>query len=151
MRATWTIPKERMKGKLDQRKPHTVPLCEQALVVLRALPREGDLIFPGHRANQSLSDMAMLAALRRLGGYKDEDGRAVVTHGFRSTFRNWAAEKRPDVPWIVPEIALAHTVGDEVVQAYLRTDLLALRRDLMEAWSAFACPLVADNVLPLRA
>lgn len=148
--ATWTVPKERMKGKLDAKKPHAVPLSDSALALLRSLPREGADIFPGTEGQ--LSNMTMLAALRRLGDYRDpSDDRPVVVHGFRTTFRNWCAEKRPDVPGVVAEMALAHAVGDEVVQAYLRTDLLALRRDLMESWGAYACPPTSDNIVPLRA
>jgi integrase len=147
--AMWTVPKERMKGKKTKRKAHTVPLSKQALALLHRLPRENEFVFPGGSAGEPLSNMAMAAALQRLGDYRDEEGRRVTVHGMRTTFRNWAAEKRPDVPAVVAEFSLAHTIGDETVEAYFRTQLPELRRELMQSWANFACPPRADNVVPM--
>jgi integrase len=142
----WTIPAERMKG----RREHRVPLSNRAVAILTALPREGDgdgFIFIGARANRPLSNMAMLELMRGLrSGY--------VPHGFRSTFRDWAAETTNYQNHIV-EMALAHVVGDKVEAAYRRGDLFEKRRRLMGDWarycsqSAAARATTVSNVLVL--
>ena len=126
----WTIPAARMKAG----KPHRVPLSEAAKIVLRlaAEGREQDagLIFPGLKRGQPMSDMTLGAVLKRMG-------RADLTpHGFRSSFRDWAAEAT-DAPNHVVEQALAHAIGNSVEAAYRRGDLLERRRKLMEEWAAF--------------
>ena len=139
--ALWSIPGERMKAG----KAHVVPLSDAALELLRALPRTGELIFPGAVAGRPLSDMSLTAVLRRM-----ERGDLTV-HGFRSTFRDWAAEQTA-YPSEVVEMALAHAIGNKVEAAYRRGDLLDKRRRLMADWAKF-CGTVAtatDNVLPLR-
>jgi integrase len=124
--ALWTVPAERMKG----HRTHRVPLCPAAVVLLGALPSEGDYVFSGARRGRPLSQMAMAMLLRRMG-------RADVTvHGFRSSFRDWAAEVA-HAPREVAEAALAHAIGSEVEAAYQRGDMLERRRSLMEAWSRF--------------
>jgi integrase len=142
--ATWTIPKSRMKAGRD----HRIPLSAEAVTLLQALPRfeveEGkpDLVFPG-TGGKPLSDMTLTAALRRM----KVDATA---HGFRSTFRDWAAE-RTATPREVAEMALAHAIGDKTEEAYRRGDLFDKRRVLMEAWAKFIdTPLPAGNVTPLR-
>jgi len=92
----WTIPAERMKAGRE----HRVPLSEAAVALLRSLPHEGNYLFPGPRSGKGLSNMAMLQLLR---GIRD-DGATV--HGFRSSFRDWAAD-RTDVPREVVEACLA--------------------------------------------
>ncbi len=87
-------------------------------------------VFPGAKRGAPLSNMAFLMLLRRMG--RDD----LTAHGFRSTFRDWAAE-RTTFPAEVAEMALAHTVGDKVEAAYRRGDLFEKRRRLMEAWAAF--------------
>lgn len=106
--------------------------------------RCGEFVFPGAKANRPLSNMAFLMLLRRMG-------RADVTaHGFRSTFRDWAAE-RTGFPAEVAEMALAHAVGDKVEAAYRRGDLFQKRRQLSDAWAKFcAAPTVSGAVVPLR-
>jgi integrase len=126
----WTVPSERMKAG----KEHRVPLAEAAVAIVEAMgPLQGanrKFVFPGGRPDKPLSNMAMTAVLRRMG-------RADVTvHGFRSTFRDWAAE-RTNFPNEVVEMALAHAVGDKVEAAYRRGDLFDKRRKLMDAWAAF--------------
>lgn len=127
--ATWTIPAERMKAK----KEHRVPLSEDALVVLREMDKqkagEDGYVFPGRKKGAGMSNMAMLALLRRM---KRDD---ITAHGFRSTFRDWAAETGR--PSDIAEAALAHVVGDKTVAAYQRGDLLERRRRLMTDWAAF--------------
>ena len=129
-RAVWTIPKERMKGHRE----HRVPLSESALAILRGMDElrgeNGLFVFPGQRPGRPLSNMAMEMQLRRMK--RD----AVTVHGFRSSFRDWAAEKT-SFPNHVVEMALAHVIGDKVEAAYRRGDLFEKRRKLMEGWASF--------------
>lgn len=122
----WTIPKERMKGK----RAHTVPLSDRAVALLRSLPREGEFVFPGMRAHQPISNMAMSAVLSRMG--RDD----VTTHGMRATFRTWASD-RTNYPEHVIEASLAHVVSDAVVAAYKRSTMIERRAKLMQAWSDY--------------
>lgn len=138
----WTIPKEKMKAKRD----HRVPLTDEAIALLRALPTEvgNPFIFVGLRT-QSLSNMAMDAVMRRMG-LKD---RATV-HGFRATFKTWTWE-RTSFSRDLAEAALAHILGDKAEQAYLRGDALARRREMMVAWARFCSePFNVSNVHRLR-
>jgi integrase len=129
---------------------HVVTLSPAAVALLerwqpdKAL-RTG-LIFKGLKGS-ALSDMSLSKALGAAG-------RSETVHGFRSSFRDWAAERMPTMPAMVAEMALAHKVGNATEQAYLRSDLRAMRQELMDAWGRFASPAlsgVADNVTPLRA
>lgn len=128
----WTIPAGRMKA----RREHRVPLSPPAVDLVRRLEArrltratDTDLVFPGQRRGRPLSDMTLTAMLRRM----EADA---VPHGFRSTFRTWAAEVA-GAPHEVCEAALAHTPRDKVVAAYQRGDLLDRRRALMDAWAAW--------------
>jgi integrase len=126
----WIIPGERMKARVA----HRVPLSNRGVEILKraqALSDGGPFVFPGGRAKRPLSNMAFLMALRRMG-HDDVTG-----HGFRSSFRDWAADTT-NVPRAVCEAALAHTLRDKTEAAYNRTDLFDRRRELMDAWSAFA-------------
>jgi integrase len=126
----WTIPAERMKAARE----HRVPLCDRALALIAEMQASRDpgerCLFPGGKAGNPLSNMAMAELLKRMGQTE------ITVHGFRSTFRDWAAE-RTDYPREVAEMALAHTVGDKVEAAYRRGDLFDKRRKLMEAWAAY--------------
>lgn len=127
---TWSRPASLMKSGVD----HVVTLNRAAIDVLKraaALYGKDGPVFPSVRDRRPLSDAAMSKLLR-------DAGRPETVHGFRSSFRDWAAEQMPTVPAMVPEMALAHAVGDAVQQAYLRSDLRDLRRELMEAWGEFA-------------
>ena len=124
---TWTIPAGRMKAE----KEHRVPLPARALEILAALPREGGRLFP-------LTHTAMLELLRRMG--RD----SATVHGFRSSFRDWAAE-RTLYPNHVAEAALAHAVADKVEKAYRRTDLFEKRRRLMADWAAWCSRPMSVN------
>jgi integrase len=124
----WTIPGNRMKGG----RQHRVPLSDPALSVLGCMKHLGsEYDFPGLKRSKSLSNMALLILLRRMG----RDG--LTSHGFRSTFRDWAAE-RTNFPRELAEAALAHAIGDKVEAAYRRGDLFEKRRRLMDAWAEFA-------------
>lgn len=150
----WVVPGERMKaGKM-----HRVPLSAAALAVLaevRPLMKAPDsLVFPGGRQGKALSDMAVSEVVRRMneGGeqgavprWHDAEGRAVVPHGFRSTFRDWAGETRPEGREVV-ERALAHSIKDKAEAAYARSDLLEKRRALMEAWAEQCARMPAEVV-----
>lgn len=146
--AVWTIPAKRMKaGRL-----HRVPLSAPALKLLRSIRPEKAaadlLILAAPRSKRPLSDMSLSMLVRGMSldglaeglppRWRDATGRAVVPHGFRSTFRDWAGETRPEGREVV-ERALAHTVRDKVEAAYARSDLLEKRRALMEAWGGFCC------------
>ncbi len=123
----WTIPAERMKGG----QVHRVPLTDEMLAILEPLRAlASDYVFEGQKRHQPLSNMSMLMLLRRMR----QDG--VTVHGFRSSFRDWAAEAA-SAPRELAEAALAHQVGSDVERAYARTDLLERRRELMLGWSYF--------------
>ena len=145
MAGVWTVPAARMKAARE----HRVPLSGAALAVLKAVAplrddTRGGWVFPGARAGRPLSNMAFLMLLRRMGRGD------LTAHGFRSTFRDWAAETGQ--PADVAEAALAHTLGNKVQAAYQRGDLLERRRKLMDAWAAFCIrtePM--GEVVPIRA
>ncbi|MBI2719755.1 MAG: integrase arm-type DNA-binding domain-containing protein [Rhizobiales bacterium] len=139
----WTVPAARMKAGRD----HRVPLTDAALAVLdRVRGLHPVHVFPGPSLNGPLSNMAMTMLLRRMG--VDD----ATVHGFRSSFRDWAAETTP-FPGEVVEMALAHTVGNKTEAAYRRGDLFEKRRNLMDAWTAFATRAPGANIvqLPKRA
>jgi integrase len=122
----WTIPAARMKAGRE----HRVPLSDAAAELLQKQPRfEGcELVFPGAKG-KPISDMTLTACLRRMDV-------AATAHGFRSTFRDWCAE-RTSFPGEVAEMALAHAVGNAVEAAYRRGDLFEKRRELMQAWAKY--------------
>jgi integrase len=140
--ATWTVPADRMKAG----RVHVVPLSPAALDVFRrAATRrlaECELVFPSAKRGRALSDMTLLKVVR-------DSGRDVTVHGFRSAFRDWAAE-RTSVPGEVAEAALARAIPNRVEAAYRRTNFLDKRRDLMALWGAF-CAGEAGQVVRLAA
>ncbi len=124
----WMVPAARMKGG----KEHRVPLTDEMLAILEPLQAmASEYVFEGQKRHQPLSNMSMLMLLRRM----QQDSYTV--HGFRSTFRDWAAEEA-NAPRELAEAALAHQVGSDVERAYARSDLLERRRGLMEKWSRYA-------------
>jgi integrase len=128
-RAEWTIPAGRMKTA----KGHRVPLSEPALALVREQAKLKDgsgLVFLGQRRGVPMSDMTLTAGLRRMGRGE------LTAHGFRSTFRDWAAEATGH-PNHVVEAALAHAISDKVEAAYRRGDLFEKRRLLMADWAGF--------------
>jgi integrase len=131
----WTIPPERMKA----RREHRVPLSDRAMTILHHVKEfsRDEFVFPGGKTNHPLSGMAFLMLLRRI---KRDD---ITAHGFRSTFRDWAAE-RTSFPHEVAEMALAHMISDKVEAAYRRGNLFIKRRRLAEAWAAF-CDSLPEN------
>lgn len=142
--AVWTIPPERMKAGVE----HQVPLSPTALELLLTLPRiQGEKHVFITPSGGPMSNMAMIALIKRMHeahlgqggpGYTDPKQRSkvITTHGFRSSFRVWAAE-RGKFPDPVLEICLAHQQSSEVVAAYARTDLLEIRAQIMREWCLF--------------
>lgn len=123
----WTVPAERMKGGRE----HRVPLSDPSLAILKEMSvmKRSDYVFPGTKADKPLSGMALEMAMRRLKA-------DATPHGFRSTFRDWAAEETNVSPEVC-EMALAHTIASKVEAAYRRGDLFEKRRQLMDDWAAF--------------
>ena len=125
--ATWTIPSRRTKTARE----HRIPLSSAAMKLLgEAWEYSGPdgLVFTAPRSGGQLSDMTLLAVLRRLGV-------PAVPHGLRSSFRSWAAERGAD--WATAEASLGHAIGNTVERSYQRSDLLEQRRELMQQWGAF--------------
>jgi integrase len=129
----WTVPKERVKGKKGaRRRDHVVPLSGAAMEILGDLPRADDFLFPGNKEGKGLSNMAMAELLKDMGVSPE----VATVHGFRSTFKDWAAEQT-HYPNELSEMAMAHTVSDKVEAAYRRGDMREKRRQLMTDWAAF--------------
>ena len=134
----WTIPAARMKAKRE----HQVPLSDPAVALLASIRKgsEEDIVFAGTKG-QPLSDMALTAMIRRMNGddkpiWVDANGERITVHGFRSSFRMWAAEAT-DFPREVAEHALAHQLPDTVERAYQRGSQFAKRAALMAQWALY--------------
>jgi len=148
----WTIPAERMKAKRE----HQVPLSDAALALLESLPKDDDaeVVFAGTKG-QPLSDMSLTAVIRRMNGdekpvWADTNGDSITVHGFRSTFRMWAAEST-NYPREVAEHALAHQLPDAVERAYQRGSQFAKRAALMAEWAVYCATVPTDAVVkPIR-
>lgn len=129
--ATWTVPAERMKANIE----HRVPLSPRATAILAEANsiRDGsDLVFPSPlRPGKPISDMTLIKLLRNLG-FADR----TTVHGFRSSFRDWAAECT-NAPHAVIEFSLAHAIGSAVEAAYARSTLIEKRRTLMVQWATY--------------
>ena len=132
----WVIPADRIKAG----RTHQIPPSEPALALLRQLQalRMGEFVFPGQRAGKPLSNMALLKLLERMGRRH-----AITTHGFRSTFRDWAAERTGYAREVV-EMALAHAIENKVEAAYRRGDLFEKRRHLMRDWALYCEDRLAE-------
>src|SRR5207253_8587365 len=127
-RAVWTVPAARMKAGRD----HRVPLSSRALKIIKTMKaaKSGEFVFAGQKPGNPLSVMALEMVLRRM---KIEDA---TVHGFRSAFRDWAAEST-NFTNEVCEAALAHVIENKAEAAYRRGDLFDKRRKLMEAWAVY--------------
>jgi integrase len=144
---TWTVPPERMKAG----KEHKVPLSDQAVRLIHDLYRDGDgdgYLFVGSRPGQSINAKALHRLLGRMGVN-------ATVHGFRASFRTWAAEQTSYAREIA-EASLAHVVPDKVERAYKRTTLFDKRRQLMAAWAKFisTAPVqrrARDNIVAIGA
>jgi integrase len=140
----WIVPASRMKSA----KEHRVPLSDAAMAIMEAMAegrQGGEFVFRGRKRGTSITIDAFWQLLRRM---KRDD---LTVHGFRSTFRDWCAE-RTNFPREVAEMALAHAVGDATERAYARGDLFQKRQQLAEAWARFcAAPESSGEVVPLHA
>jgi integrase len=139
----WIIPAERMKANRE----HRVPLTDRALAVLEPLPRKGEYVFAGARKGKPLSSPAMWDVVRGMLGM------GATVHGFRSTFRDWAAETTA-YPNEMLEIALAHAIGNKAEAAYRRGDMMEKRRRLMADWAEYCARPPArsrDNIVSIGA
>jgi integrase len=136
--AVWTVPAGRMKAG----KKHRVPLSKRSLAIAKAMheARCSDFVFPGQKPGKPMSAMALTNVLHRMGIAN------VTVHGFRSAFRDWAAECTSFTREVC-EAALAHVFKGKAEAAYQRSDLLDKRRALMEAWAAYCAAPEASNVL----
>lgn len=141
--AIWTVPAERMKGGVE----HRVPLAQQAIDLLLDLKLKAApgavFVFANPGAKQPLTNAAMIELLKRM------EMTDITVHGFRSTFRDWAAAET-EFAWEVMEGALAHRVGSSVARAYARGDALEKRRGLMQVWADYCLPPV-NNAAPMAA
>ena len=143
--AVWTIPADRMKTGRE----HRVPLSDAAMTVLEELPcLEGNpYLFPSARHGRPLSNKALMNLMRDMGyGVRGERGN-YVTHGFRSSFRDWSGEVS-SFPRDVAEMALAHVIENKVEAAYRRGDLFAKRRKMMQEWANYVGKPQAE-VIPI--
>jgi integrase len=140
-RSVWTVPAARMKAGRE----HRVPLPRRALKIVKALheKRDGEFVFAGQKSGKPLSVMALEMVLRRM---KVDD---VTVHGFRSAFRDWAAECT-NFTNEVCEAALAHVIENKVEAAYRRGDLFDKRRKLMDAWAVYCAAPKAGKVVAFR-
>jgi integrase len=140
-RAVWTVSAARMKAGRE----HRVPLSRRALKIVKVLHEApaGDFVFPGQKPGKPLSAMALGMVLHRM----KVDG--VTVHGFRSTFRDWAAE-RTNFTNEVCEAALAHVIENKAEAAYRRGDLFDKRRKLMDTWAAYCAAPKAGKVVAFR-
>ncbi len=141
--AVWNVPAERTK----MRRAHRIPLSPEAQTVFQAAAAlrraETDFIFPSVKGT-ALSDMTLSKAVRDIG-VPD-----ATVHGFRSTFRDWAADQT-SFPGEVAEAALAHAVPNAVEAAYRRTTFFDLRRELMASWGRFAAGNAGSTVVAISA
>ena len=136
----WTVPAGRTKAARE----HRVPLSDKALAILREMDaaRTGEHVFPGRNPKKPLSGMAFEMLLRRIGS-------PYTAHGFRSSFRDWAGNET-HFPRELAEHALAHVIGDKAEQAYRRSDALARRRELMDAWARHCEAAAGENVVAFK-
>ncbi|WP_407161007.1 tyrosine-type recombinase/integrase [Aeromonas caviae] len=138
--AIWVIPPHRMKAGRE----HRIPLCKQAVELLEHLPRlDGSpFLFPGQKPGRPLSGMSIAMFMRRHGAGD------VTAHGFRSTFRDWAAE-RTNHPREICEMSLAHVVAQGAEAAYWRADVLDKRRALMELWGQYLADDTGGTIIKI--
>ena len=128
-KSTWNIPKERMKGDIAHRVPLPTQLCDS--LVGKKNSTNKYVFSSERRESQAISNMSMLLFLQRKDGLKK-----MTVHGFRSSFRSWAAEKG-NFPREVCEQALSHALSDETEAAYQRADYFEKRVTLMQAWADY--------------
>jgi integrase len=155
-RALWTVPLASLKDRKHRKEGFRVPLSDRAAQIVRQMQeaRVSRFVFPGQARDRPLSNMAFLDLLKRMSAGETKkwtdpaSGRPITAHGFRATFKTWADEVAT-FPHAIVELAMGHQVGSEVERAYRRTDLLDLRRKLMDAWAAYCEPGTGAAVIKL--
>lgn len=140
-KGVWVVPADRIKAGRE----HKVPLSQGALQALEQarvhqdkIGKTSEWVFPSYKPTRPLSNMAMLALLKRMGRTD------ITVHGFRSSFRDWAAEQT-NFPREIAEAALAHISGDKVEASYLRTDHFSKRKQMMEAWGRYCVTIALEK------
>jgi integrase len=156
--ALWNVPLANLKDRKHRKEGFRVPLCSRAAAIVRELlaAHQSRFVFPSYDQKRPLSDMAMLAVIKRMnkssaGRWIDpKSKRQITAHGFRASFRTWA-EETTGFPHAIVEQAMGHREGAEVERSYLRTDMLDKRRQLMGAWASFsACSEAGGKVVNMR-
>lgn len=138
----WTVPAERVKGRVGKVREFRVPLSAEALALVEEQRMwGGEFLFAGPRG-RPVTDASLSKHMKDMG----EEGRP---HGFRTSFRTWVQDTDA-CPWEVSETILAHTIGGVVERSYARSDLLDRRRPVMEAWARFVTGAQAADVVPIR-
>ena len=140
--AVWTVPLANLKDRAHRKEGFRVPMVSRAVEIVRQMQegRISQFVFSGQARGKPLSNMALLTLLKRMSSGDNKKwtdpvrGRRITAHGFRATFRTWA-EEVATFPHAVIEQAMGHQVGSQVERAYRRTDVLELRRQLMDAWA----------------
>jgi integrase len=154
--ALWTVPLSSLKDRKYRTEGFRVPLCDRAVEILNEMAeiRSSNFVFPGAKAGLPFSNMAMLTLLKRMNSGETPrwidpaSKRPITAHGFRASFRTWC-EETTAFPHAVVEEAMGHVVGTAVERAYRRTDVLAKRRELMDAWSRYCEPKAGENVVSI--
>lgn len=158
----WEIPNAHMKKRKRLKTPkHRVPLSNAVIKIIKEIPRMAftTLVFPSPRKLTPMSDNALNKVIELVNDDREKkgqprwidpnSGREITTHGFRSTFRDWAAETTL-YPHEMQEIALAHIQDDQTEAAYRRGDMLEKRRQMMEDWAAYCESSTSSNVVSIK-
>lgn len=158
----WTIPASRMKGDRNKTEEFVVPLSNRVVELFQKTPesKRHGLIFPGTKHGKPISQAALLKCVQDMNEKRTDNGlprwvdpkqgnRDIVPHGFRSTFRDWAAEMTNTQNHVV-EMALQHTIGNQVEASYRRGDLLKKRATLLAQWATYIDTKVGGTVIPLK-
>jgi integrase len=155
--ALWTVPLVNLKDRRHRKEGFRIPLPDRAVDIVRKMKemRTSVFVFPSHRSDRPLSNMAMLTLLKRMNSSSTtkwidiSSKRPITVHGFRATFRTWA-EETTGFPHAVIEQAMGHQVGTQAERAYRRTDVLEKRRELMAAWAQHCEPKKSAKVISIR-
>lgn len=151
----WSVPVANLKDKKTRKEPFRVPLSPRVIEIVREMQaaRVSKWVFPSP-TGKVFSDMATVILLKRMNSGETKwidptDGRPIVAHGFRATFKTWC-EETAHFPHSIVEEAMGHVVGSSVERAYKRTDLLEQRRALMAAWASHCEPSSGGNVVAFK-
>ena len=155
--AIWTVPLDKLKDRKHRSEPMRIPLSPRAVAIVQemAAVRSSSFVFPSKASDKPFSNMALLTVIRRMNATDDNNwtdpvqGKPIVPHGFRTSLRAWA-EEVGRFPHATIEEAMGHAVGNAIERAYRRTDVLELRRELMNAWAAYCEPNPESKIIKSR-